>query len=86
MTNPVVNGAPQTITIEYTTIVANVQSNQSGTTLTNDNTFQTGSSLVEISADPLNVVTPRLTLTKTASPTVGDSNGTPIKFTIVIRA
>ena len=75
---------PRTITIDYTTVVLNVSANQSGATLTNDAIFQAGTGQVEISAANLNVVTPRLILTKTASPKVGDVGGPPITFTLVL--
>jgi len=84
VTNPVINGAAQTITIDYTTVVLNVSANQSGATLTNDATFRAGAGQVETSAPNLNVVTPRLILTKTASPKVADVGGPPITFTLVL--
>ena len=74
----------QTITIEYTAVVLNVGSNQSGTTLTNDATFVSGTGEVQTSAPALNVVAPRLKVFKSASPLVGDAGGSPITFTIVL--
>ena len=84
VTNSVINGSAQTITIDYTTVVLNVPANQSGATLTNDATFRAGAGQVETSAANLNVVTPRLILTKTASPKVADVGGPPITFTLVL--
>ena len=84
VTNPVINGPAQTITIDYTTVVLNVSANQSGATLTNDAIFRAGAGQVETSAANLNVVTPRLILTKTASPKVADVGGPPITFTLVL--
>ena len=83
VTNSMFNGSAQTITIDYTTVVLNVPANQSGATLTNDATFRAGAGQVETSAANLNVVTPRLILTKTASPKVADVGGPPITFTLV---
>ncbi len=84
VTNPVINGPARTITIDYTTVVLNVSANQSGVTLTNDAIFRAGAGQVETSAPNLNVVTPRLILTKTASPKVGDVGGPPITYTLVL--
>ena len=82
------NDDDETITIEYTVVVLNVAGNQAGTTLANSaalsfNGSGGGVSLPAVSAAPITVIEPTLTVTKTATPIVGDAND-PVVFTLTV--
>ncbi|MFN8499639.1 MAG: isopeptide-forming domain-containing fimbrial protein [Anaerolineae bacterium] len=78
------NAVAETITIAYPVVVLNVAGNQAGTTLTNSAVVSwTGGSIPAMSAPPVTVIEPTLTVSKTASPTSGDAGDT-ITFSIVV--
>jgi uncharacterized repeat protein (TIGR01451 family)/fimbrial isopeptide formation D2 family protein len=82
------NGDDEIITIEYTAVVLNVAGNQAGTTLANGAALSYtgaggGVTLPTVSAAPITVIEPALTLTKTRNVGTGDAND-PVVFTLTV--
>lgn len=87
------NDTPETVTIEYTAVVLNVNGNQSGTTLRNsaamswstldaDGNPVTGSE-GPVSAEDVTVIEPLVSVGKTVSPPTTDA-GNPVTYTIIL--
>ncbi|MCC6146446.1 MAG: isopeptide-forming domain-containing fimbrial protein [Anaerolineaceae bacterium] len=86
-------GIDETLTFEYTAVVLNVSSNQSGSVLSNSvridwNTLDADGSTVAASAGPVSapgitVIEPTLAAVKTVNPATADA-GDPVEYTITL--
>jgi LPXTG-site transpeptidase (sortase) family protein len=77
------SAAPQLVTIRYSVIVLDVATNHSGQIRTNSVTWSAGGKIKTVSATPVKIIEPEMTIDKNATPTAA-KYGSTITFTIDI--